>query len=106
MIIDVFFDHILAVHWKHYHPDPLEQFSRSFYTLMENRELILPERTIKMIPIISRYNWFMAYRSLEGLKEVLYQMSQRTRFPSELSMAVVDLEENYLDISIDFCLFF
>lgn len=106
VIIDMFFDHMLAVHWEQYHPDPLEQFSRSFYTLMEKHEGILPERTIKMIPIISRYNWFVGYRSLEGLKEILYQMSQRTRFHSELSMAVVDLEENYLDISIDFGLFF
>ena len=48
----------------------------------------------------------MAYGSLEGLKEILYQMSQRTRFTSDLSMAVVDLEENYLEISIDFGPFF
>ena len=33
-------------------------------------------------------------------------MSQRTRFTSDLYMAVVDLEENYLEISIDFSLFF
>ena len=106
VIVDMFFDHMLAVHWEQYHPDPLEQFSRSFYTLMKKYEGSLPERTIKMIPIISRNNWFMAYGSLEGLKEILYQMSQRTRFPSDLSMAVVDLEENYLEISIYFGLFF
>jgi acyl carrier protein phosphodiesterase len=106
VIVDMFFDHMLAVHWEQYHPDPLKKFSRSFYTLMEKYEGSLPERTIKMIPIISRNNWFMAYGSLEGLKEILYQMSQRTRFPSDLSMAVVDLEENYSGISIDFGLFF
>jgi hypothetical protein len=34
----------------------LKKFSRSFYTLMEKYEGSLPERTIKMIPIISRNN--------------------------------------------------
>ena len=37
-------------------PDPFKKFSRSFYTLMEKYEGSLPERTIKMIPIISRNN--------------------------------------------------
>lgn len=73
---------------------------------MEKYKGSLPERTIKMISIISRNDWFMAYGSLEGLKEILYLMSQRTRFPSDLYKVVVDLEENYLEISIDCGLFF
>ena len=66
----------------------------------------LPGKTKKILPIISKYNWFVAYQSLEGLEEMLFQMSQRTRFPSKMSLAVVELEINYSKIALDFNTFF
>ena len=35
VIVDMFFDHFLAAQWELYHPDPLEDFSRQFYLLMQ-----------------------------------------------------------------------
>ena len=35
VIVDMFFDHFLAAQWEFYHPDPLEDFSRQFYLLMQ-----------------------------------------------------------------------
>ncbi|MEK9517133.1 MAG: acyl carrier protein phosphodiesterase [Flavobacteriaceae bacterium] len=106
VIVDMFFDHFLAAQWELYHPDPLEDFSRQFYLLMQEYSGSLPDKTKKILPILSKYNWFVAYQSLEGLEDILFQMSQRTRFPSKMSLAVVELEKNYSKIALDFNTFF
>ena len=106
VIVDMFFDHFLAAQWELYHPDPLEDFSRQFYLLMQEYLGSLPDKTKKILPILSKYNWFVAYQSLEGLEDILFQMSQRTRFPSKMSLAVVELEKNYSKIALDFNTFF
>ena len=106
VIVDMFFDHFLAAQWKLYHPDPLEDFSRQFYLLMQEYSGSLPDKTKKILPILSKYNWFVAYQSLEGLEDILFQMSQRTRFPSNMSLAVLNLEKNYSNIALDFKVFF
>ncbi|MGB0396448.1 MAG: ACP phosphodiesterase [Flavobacteriaceae bacterium] len=106
VIVDMFFDHFLAAQWELYHPDPLEDFSRQFYLLMQEYSGSLPDKTKKILPILSKYNWFVAYQSLEGLEDILFLMSQRTRFPSKMSLAVVELEKNYSKIALDFNTFF
>ena len=106
VIVDMYFDHLLAVQWEKYHFDSLEEFSNNFYTTMDQYKGELPEKTKKMIPLIIQYNWFVAYRSFEGLREILYQMSQRTRFASNLSRAITELKENYSQIEEDFIVFF
>lgn len=106
VIVDMFFDHFLAAQWDFYHPEPLEKFSCRFYAMMEQYSGNLPDKTKKILPVISQHNWFVAYRSLEGLESILDQMSKRTRFSSNMSLAVVDLEKNYSKIALDFNLFF
>ena len=106
VIVDMFFDHFLAAQWEFYHPDPLEDFSRQFYLLMQGYSGRLPDKTKKILPVIAKYNWFVAYRSLQGLESILYQMSQRTRFHSNMSLAVLNLEKNYSNIALDFKVFF
>ncbi|MGB2137083.1 MAG: ACP phosphodiesterase, partial [Flavobacteriaceae bacterium] len=72
VIVDMFFDHFLAAQWELYHPDPLEDFSRQFYLLMQEYSGSLPDKTKKILPILSKYNWFVAYQSLEGLEDILF----------------------------------
>ena len=66
----------------------------------------LPDKTKKILPIMSKYNWLLTYQSLEGLRDILFQMSQRTRFVSNMTLAVVEFEKNYSKISLDFNTFF
>ena len=66
----------------------------------------LPNKTKIILPIMSKYNWLLTYQTLEGLKHMLFQMSQRTRFDSNMTLAVVELEKNYSKICLDFDTFF
>ena len=48
----------------------------------------------------------MTYRSLKGLKSILYQMSKRTRFPSNMSLEVLNIKKKYSNSELDFKIFF
>ena len=106
VIVDMFFDHFLANQWNNYHPEPLEQFSKRFYAMIEQYLSILPDKTKKILPVISKYNWFLAYRTFDGMEKILSQMSHRTKFSSNLSSALEALEKNYTKIALDFKIFF
>ena len=73
---------------------------------MNDSNQLIPPASKKILPVLTKYNWFVTYRSLEGLETILYQMSQRTRFPIDMSLAIKDLKNNYYDIENDFYLFF
>ena len=73
---------------------------------MEQYSGSLLDKTKKILPVILKYNWFMTYRSLKGLKSILYQMSKRTRFPSNMSLEVLNLEKKYSNSELDFKIFF
>ncbi len=106
VIVDMFFDHVLAAQWHRFHRYSLEEFSQKFYRTMNDSNQLIPPASKKILPVLTKYNWFVTYRSLEGLETILYQMSQRTRFPIDMSLAIKDLKNNYYDIENDFYLFF
>lgn len=106
VIVDLFFDHYLAANWHKYHHLTLKSFSVKFYDTIHNYEGKLPESILKMIPSLIKYDWFSAYASIDGLENILFQMSRRTRFESNMDYAIKQLNENYQSIANDFQAFF
>lgn len=106
VIVDMYYDHFLALYWDNYHSDSLEEFSLSFYQTLEEMQDLFPDSIKRVIPIISKYNWFLSYRTLSGLENILLQMSKRTKFKSDLHHSIEELELHYDLIKADFFIFF
>ena len=106
VIIDIFYDHFLAVDWINYSDVPLEKFAEACYRLMENNFEILPEKIKIMLPYMSKHNWLMNYAQVEGIRKTLTGMSRRTPFESGMETAVDSLIEYYPLFKIEFELFF
>ena len=106
VIVDIFYDHYLAKNWKNYSDKPLEQFSAKVNSLMLKNVLHFPEKSLMFLRYALRTNLFVSYASIEGMGEVLYGMSRRTTFKSNMELAVKDLKENYSDFENEFRVFF
>ena len=106
VIVDMFYDHFLALHWMQFHPVPLDSFAENFYTALENHLHLLPKLYEKRLPHIREGNWFLKYASIEGLGRILGQMEQRTRYLSKLSDSVAELKLHYSLLESDFLAFF
>ncbi len=106
VIVDVFYDHILAKNWDRYSSKKLEQFTMDFYLMMDRHRGLLPEQARHMFTYMKRDNWLYNYRLTEGIHRALSGMSYRTSFESRMEHAVKDLEKNYLQFETEFLTFF
>lgn len=106
IIIDIFYDHYLAKNWSNYSAIPLKIYVNSFYDLVYSYQEVLPEKTLKMIPYMIKYDWLFNYQYKEGIKNVLEGMNRKTNNKGQIDLAIHDLRKLDKDFEKDFELFF
>ena len=106
IIVDILYDHFLAVHWKEYSVVPLEIYIEDFYDLLQRNYTILPKPVQQFMPYMIRDNWLLSYATIEGIGRILYQMNERTNRKSRMNFAVVELEKHYPEFEEEFLSFF
>ena len=106
VIVDIFYDHFLAKNWQEYSDKPLEQYAAGVNALMLQNILVMPAKSLLFLKYAIRTNRFVSYATPDGIGEVLYGMSRRTTFRSNMELAGKDLEENYPEFENEFRIFF
>lgn len=106
VIVDMFYDHLLASNWKDYSSTPLKEFTLNIYRIILNSFTILPPRTRKMIPYMIEADWLASYAQLQGLHKALSLMSERTKYISRMEYATEALIQDYQDYKNEFLMFF
>lgn len=106
IVIDIFYDHYLAKNWSNYSAIPLKIYVNSFYDLVYSYQEVLPEKTLKMIPYMIKYDWLFNYQYKEGIKNVLDGMNRKTNNKGQIDLAIHDLRKLDKDFEKDFELFF
>ena len=106
VVIDIFYDHFLAKNWKNYSDIPLDIYTQNFYEDLTRHFEVLPEKVKYMSKYLIRDNWLLSYAKLEGIQKVLEGMNRRTKDLGKMDLAIIDLEEHYVDFEKDFQEFF
>lgn len=106
IIVDIFYDHFLAVNWQDYSDIPLKDYTESFYELLEAHTNVLPKNVLDFMPFMINDNWLYSYRKIEGIKKVLEGMNRRTGRKSGMDHATMQLKEFYSDFEGEFRVFF
>jgi acyl carrier protein phosphodiesterase len=102
VIVDVFYDHYLAIKWEQYHHEDLSLYADNFYTLLNNNHHRLPIRTQQMIQYMIPQNWLVNYQSIAGIDKTLTGMSKRTKFESKMDVAAIYLDRYYSEFENEF----
>ncbi len=110
ILIDVFYDHFLSVHWGDYHPDPLPDFIRHVYRTFARHAHLMPEAMRPISERMAAQDWLTSYGSIDGVELILERMSRRfeARFDRhvDLAAATADLERHREGLRDDFSRFF
>lgn len=110
VLVDVLYDHALAVQWSDYHAQPLPTFIAESYQRMNSYDGLVPPRVRAIIRMMSAEDWLGNYVSIEGIERTLQRMSARLRerFNREvdLASATQDLRKYYESFLADFNEFF
>lgn len=106
IIVDIFYDHFLAANFDDYHPEDLETFSQNVYKVFTNHQEVMPEKVQKFLPYMVSQNWLLNYAQFWGIQKSLQGIDRRTLQPTQLELALHDLETDYQNFLSDFQEFF
>ena len=106
IIVDIFYDHFLASRWTDYSDKDLKSFISESYGLIRKNYFMLPGRVKKFAPFMIMNDWIGSYKTIKGIKSILFRMSRSTVLLAKASKAGNDLEEHYDDFLQEFRAFF
>ena len=106
IVIDMFYDHILAKNFHQYSLISLEDYANNFYDLLEKRKLEIPQPMERMVNSMVVRDWFVSYKSYAGIEWALTGISKRLSFESGIENAVEELRNDFKLYEAEFQLFF
>jgi len=107
ILLDVFYDHLLARSWSQYSDVPLEDFIERFYRTLAARADVLPDRLALAAPYMIAQDWLGSYRDYAGVELAIHRMSSRlSRHGALMRDGLADLEANYARLAAGFDVFF
>lgn len=106
VLVDIFYDHFLALDWLTYSKTPLTDYVVEIHELISENLAIMPPKIHQFLPYMISGNWLANYAYLEGIQSTLKGMSRRATFDSGMDRAMVDLKKDYEAYRKEFHIFF
>lgn len=103
IMVDLFYDHFLAVHWNRFSAQPLIEFTAHTYQLIALHPEPLPESFRPVFERMSKHDWMASYLDAGNVALALDRMAEhRLRRPNPLAGAGEELLRDYAGFEADF----
>ena len=102
VLVDIFYDHLLARDWDALHPTILPTFNAQVYRHVADRRPDLPSSSHQALDTMSEQDWLTSYASMNGIADVLKRMSRYARQPNPLSGGEEELLADLPGFQADF----
>ena len=106
VLVDVFYDHCLAIDWQKHHPAPLREWLDGRYVVLRAHRHLVHEQALWVFDRVLADDRMMRYSHLAGVRESIERMASRLAKPLPLGDAVDDLEQHREDFRADFAEFY
>lgn len=107
ILLDVFYDHLLAKNWASYSDIALDEFIRGFYRALAARADALPPNLARAAPRMIEQDWLGSYTDYSGVELAINRISTRLSRNGELLRhGLDDLKMNYDTLAVGFQAFF
>ncbi len=111
ILIDVWYDHILATTWEEWSDESLRGFVDRAHRCFVEHAHLAPSQGREMLDRLVETDRLFSYATAEGIHETLYRLSRRIheRMPNRnirLEAALPDLQAELLELTADFRGFF
>ncbi len=105
VMVDVFYDHLLASHWSDYHSQSLEGFSQQVYAGLYGIFDQLSPGLQRILPHMTERNWLLSYREERVVQRVLQRLEERLGHRLPLGDGYGELARLRDELESDFILF-
>lgn len=105
IMVDMFYDHLLAHHWTQFADQSLPEFTGRMYQAVLTQQELMPERARRVLVRMAQEDWLSSYAELSNLHLALNNMGRRLRPGNPLPGSVDELEQDYQGFEADFMAF-
>ena len=105
-LIDIVYDHFLALDDNEEPNSGWHAFSQSVYAELNARNSQLPASFQKLLPYMTEYNWLVNYRHLQQIEQSFHGLARRAKYFTASREAFDLLQENYAQFQQHYSLFF
>lgn len=91
VIVDIFYDHLLARTWATHHPQPLPLFAQDVYRSLRDNVSRLPAPAHPLVRAMTRDDWLLAYAEIDGIDRALRGLARRVPIARGIAPAAADL---------------
>lgn len=77
ILVDIYYDHVLARDWADYHPEPLTEFTARAYAEFRAYPGPLPPATREVLTRLMDEDWLSSYASPAGIESAVRRVSAR-----------------------------
>ena len=102
VLVDIFYDHFLAIHWHDYHPLPLEDYAADTYRLLAGHHDLLPPGLARIAPRMAEHDWLTSYRERSSVEIALTRIAARLSRPTALADGATELDRCGAELCADF----
>ncbi|MEO6304072.1 MAG: ACP phosphodiesterase [Bacteroidia bacterium] len=106
VLIDIYFDHLLAKNFSMYSTIPLKYFCDQVYQTYIQNQALLPKSSSNFLDYVLKNNIYYEYSSIEGIEKVLFHLSHRIKHNVMLDRSVVIFKEHEEELTANFEIFF
>ena len=106
VIVDVWYDYLLAQNWERYSDQSLESFTQSVYNILNAHLSIMPAKMQGFVPQMIADNWLMGYGQLEGIAYTFERMRRRLSKPEYLDGVMESMKRDLPLLEEEFKRFF
>jgi len=92
VLIDVFYDHLLAVNWREWAGGSLEVFAADAYRLLRDHRELLPAGFRPVAQRMAEHDWLTSYRDPQVIQLVLRRIGSRLKRTNRLAEGFRELE--------------
>jgi acyl carrier protein phosphodiesterase len=106
VIVDVWYDYLLANNWSRYSSESLDDFCEGVYKILEDRINEFPTKIQQRLPMMIEHKWLQSYGTDEGIRYTFKWLSERLSKPEYLDGVVENLLSFNVELTEEFNLFF
>lgn len=105
ILVDMFFDHLLAKHFNNYLPQSIESFAKNIYKIYSNNIAYFPLSAKNFYTYLIKNNVYVNYSSVAGISKILEHLSLRIKHKVLLQNALPIFLKNESLIQNNFHIF-
>ncbi len=98
VFMDVVYDHFLAIDPEQFDDASLMKFSQATYEVLDQYQVLFPERFRIIYPYMKEYNWLYNYRTLTGIQRSFEGIAHRALYMSESDTAFKLFKKHYPEL--------